>query len=292
MNSVLAQVILPLVLAVIMFGMGLSLTRQDFLRLLQYPKVVALGLLGQIVLLPLLALAVAVFFDLSPALAIGLMIISACPSGTTSNMISHVARANLALSVSLTALTTVICIFTTPFIVLWSINYFEGQAPDAFSLLLTTSKLILITLLPVSLGILLREKAANWAIKAEPVFRKVSAGFMILMITAIVIKDHEVLGAALGHVLAAVISLNFLSIAIGLTLGKLGKTNYADRLTLGIEVGVQNASVAILIAVSFLDKPEYATTGGIYGVAMYLGVGLLALWSVRYRRRELVFIAD
>ena len=115
---------------------------------------------------------------------------------------------------------------------------------------------------------------------------------MILMITAIVIKDRETLGAALGHVLAAVISLNFISIAVGLLLGKLGKTNYADTLTLGIEVGVQNASVAILIAVTFLNKPEYATTGGIYGVAMYLGVGLLAAWSVRYRRQEVALATE
>ncbi len=292
MNSVLAQVILPLVLAVIMFGMGLSLTRQDFKRLLQYPKVVALGLLGQVVLLPLLAFSIAIGFGLSPELAIGLMIISACPSGTTSNMISHVAKANLALSVSLTALTTVICIFTTPFIVKWSIQYFHDHELESFSLLLTTSKLILITLFPVSLGLLIREKASKWALKAEPIFRKVSFGFMVLMITAIVIKDRETLAAALGHVLMAVVSLSVLSIAIGLILGKIGQSSYEDTLTLGIEVGVQNASVAILIAVSFLNKPEYATTGGIYGVAMYLGVGLLAMWSVRYRRKQVAFASS
>jgi BASS family bile acid:Na+ symporter len=116
-DSILTQIILPLVLALIMFGMGLSLTKQDFLELGKEPKPIAIGLFGQLLILPLLAYAIAVFFDLSEHLAVGIMILAACPGGTSSNILSHLARANLALSVSLTAVTTLICVVTTPLII-------------------------------------------------------------------------------------------------------------------------------------------------------------------------------
>jgi len=285
MDSVLAQVILPMVLGIIMFGMGLSLTRDDFVRLLQYPKVVAFGLTGQIILLPLLAFAIATFFELSPALAIGLMIVSVCPSGTTSNMFSHAARANVALSVSLTAISTIICIFTTPMIIKMSITHFEGVAPESFSLLSTTFGLITITLIPVSAGIAVKAKWESWADRAEPIFRRVSMGFLVLMIVAIVIKDRENLAVALGQVIAALLTLNLLAVALGLALGKMAKCKFEDMLTLGFEVGIQNASVAILIAITFLDNTEYATSAGIYGVAMYVGAALLTGWAIYQRKR-------
>lgn len=287
MDSVLAQVILPMVLSVIMFGMGLSLTRDDFVRLLHHPKVVALGLLGQIIFLPMMAFAIATLFELPPAMAIGLMIISVCPSGTTSNMFSHAARANVALSVSLTAFSTIICIFTTPLIIKLSITHFEGVVPTSFSILSTTLGLIFITLLPVSLGIAVRSKWHSFAERAEPIFRRVSIGFLVLMISAIVIKDRDNLGAALGQVITALLTLNLLSVAMGLVLGKLGRCRFDDMLTLGFEVGIQNGSVAILIAVTFLGKTEYATSAGIYGVAMYVGAFLLTGWAIYYRKTAL-----
>ena len=166
-ESVLTQVILPLVLALIICGMGLSLTKQDFLELGKEPKPVIMKLLGQLLLLPVLAYGVAILFGLGQHLAIGMMILAVCPGGTSSIIISHLARANLALSDSLTAFTALICVFTTPLIIQIAINQFDNNPTESFLLLSTTLGLIVITLLPVLLGIFLRQTYPKQAISSE-----------------------------------------------------------------------------------------------------------------------------
>ena len=274
-DSFLTQIILPLVLALIMFGMGLSLTKQDFLELGKEPKAVIVGLFGQLLLLPILAFGIATLFGLSQHLAIGIMILAACPGGTSSNIISHLARANLALSVSLTAVTTLVCVFTTPLIIQFAVNQFDTNPAESFSLLSTTLGLIFITLLPVLLGIFLRHKYPTKAINSEPFFRRLATGFLIFMIIAITYKERANILESFSQVLLPAISLNIVAIAIGLLLGLAFKLIKRDCVTLGIEVGVQNSAMAILIAVSFLDKPDYAIAAGVYSLAMYLGAGLL-----------------
>jgi BASS family bile acid:Na+ symporter len=254
-DSFLTQIILPLVLALIMFGMGLSLTRQDFLELGKEPKAVVVGLIGQLLLLPILAYGVAILFGLSQHLAIGIMILAACPGGTSSNIISHLARANLALSVSLTAVTTLVCVLTTPMIIQFAINQFDTDPAKSFSLLSTTLGLIFITLLPVLLGIFLRHKFPKQAINSEPFFRRLSTGFLIFMIIAITYQERANILESLSQVLFPTVSLNLAAIAIGLLLGVIFKLVKRDCVTLGIEVGVQNSAMAILIAVSFLTAP-------------------------------------
>ncbi|MFT6990399.1 MAG: BASS family bile acid:Na+ symporter [Paraglaciecola sp.] len=281
-DSILTQLIMPLVLALIMFGMGLSLTKQDFLELGKEPKPVIVGLLGQLLLLPILAYAVAILFGLSQHLAIGIMILAACPGGTSSNIISHLARANLALSVSLTAVTTIVCVFTTPLIIQFAINQFDNNSGESFSLLSTTLGLIFITLLPVLLGIFLRHKYPTQAIRSEPFFRRLATSFLIFMIIAITYQERENMLESLSHVLLPSITLNLVAIATGLILGIAFKLVKRDCVTLGIEVGVQNSGMAILIAVSFLDRPDYAIAAGVYGLAMYLGAGLLIFGAKRW----------
>jgi BASS family bile acid:Na+ symporter len=281
-DSILTQLIMPLVLALIMFGMGLSLTKQDFLELGKEPKPVIVGLFGQLLLLPILAYAVAILFGLSQHLAIGIMILAACPGGTSSNIISHLARANLALSVSLTAVTTIVCVFTTPLIIQFAINQFDNNSGESFSLLSTTLGLIFITLLPVLLGIFLRHKYPKQAISSEPFFRQLATSFLIFMIIAITYQERANILESLSHVLLPSITLNLVAIATGLILGIAFKLVKRDCVTLGIEVGVQNSGMAILIAVSFLDRPDYAIAAGVYGLAMYLGAGLLIFGAKRW----------
>lgn len=281
-DSVLTQIVLPLILAVIMFGMGLSLTKDDFTRLWKTPKPIIVGLGGQVLILPVLAFLVAIAFDLSADLAIGLMILAACPGGTMSNVISHLARANLALSVSLTAVTTVICVFSTPWIIKFAIEQFSDTGGQEFSLLNTSLGLIFLTLLPVLLGIIVRHFWSEKALAVEPMFRKLSLGFMIVMIAAIVFQERDLLIAYFGQVFWATLALNLGSIAVGILLGKMSGLVVRDQITLGIEVGIQNASMAMLIAVSFLSNPALATSAGIYGLTMYIGAGLLALWAKKH----------
>lgn len=282
MDSFLTQIIMPLVLALIMFGMGLSLTKQDFVELGKEPKAIAVGLLGQLLILPLLAYGIAIFFELSEHLAVGIMILAACPGGTSSNIISQLARANLALSVSLTAVTTLVCVVTTPLIIRFAIEHFNNSPTESFSLLSTTLGLIFITLIPVLLGILVRYKLASFAIRREPFFRHLSTAFLILMIAAISYQERENLLEFFILVSKAAFSLNLLAISTGLLLGLMFRLAKRDCVTLGIEVGVQNSSMAILISITFLERPDYAIAAGVYGLAMYVGAGLLIFAAKRF----------
>ncbi|MGJ8680905.1 bile acid:sodium symporter family protein [Paraglaciecola sp.] len=283
-ESILTQFILPLVLALIMFGMGLSLTKQDFLELGKEPKAIFVGLLGQVILLPILAFSIALLLDLDSHLAVGLMLVAACPGGTSSNIISHIARANLALSVSLTAVTTIICVVSTPLIIQLAINHFDSSSTEEFSLVTTTLGLIIITLLPVLLGISLRHKFPEQAKRSEAFFRGLSTSFLVLMIVAICYQEKDTLAESFSQVFSGAVLLNLMAITFGVLLGSVFQLSKKNSLTLGIEVGIQNGSMAILIAVSFLDRPEYAIAGGVYGLTMYLGASLLILAAKRFKQ--------
>ncbi len=284
--SFLIDVLLPVTLAVIMFGMGLSLTFRDFSRLFKTPTPVLAGLLGQILLLPVLAYCVVRLFNLDESLAIGLMILAACPGGTTSNIISQVCRANLALSVSLTAIATLICVFTTPLIIAWSMAHFSGAASGSFSLFETTIGLIIITLLPVLLGLVVRHFFEGIAVKSEVFFRRFSGVFMIVLIIVILSQNWATFVTSFGQVAGASLSLNIAAVLLGLTLGYLFKLGQRDAITLSIEVGMQNATVAMTIATVFLARQDLAVTASVYGVVMYLGA-IIPAWLSKNRHREL-----
>lgn len=273
--SILTEVILPLALALIMFGMGLGLTTTDFTRLFKNPLGIVMGLIGQFVAMPLLALGLCYLLNLPTPIAIGLMILAACPGGTMSNVVSQLVKANLALSVSLTAASTAISIITTPFIIGFAMSQFAPADDATFSILTTSLGLFFITLVPVAIGIWLRHFKSDFAIKAEPFFRRFSLFFMLMMIAALVIKERDLLVSSFNDVFWACIVLNIGSMVVGWLIAKCSKLNLTDSLTLSIEVGIQNASLAILIAISFLNKPEYAVTSGVYGLAMFIGPLLL-----------------
>lgn len=285
-NSIIMDVFLPIALALIMFGMGLGLTKQDFTRLWLTPKPVLVGLFGQLILLPIIAFGICTWFELPPALAIGMMILAASPGGTMSNVLSQLAKANLALSVTLTSICTLVCVFTTPWLIHFSIQHFAEQNPPQYSLLGTSIGLIVITLVPVLLGILVRQFKPKTAIKYELHFRRFSLVFMILMIVALMIKERHLLVSSFEQVFAASMTLNLLSVLVGALLAKSFLLTDKDALTLGIEVGIQNATMAILIAVSFLHEPSYAITAGVYGLTMYLGPLPLIYWQKFKQKRQ------
>ncbi|QHJ11714.1 Pantothenate precursors transporter PanS [Paraglaciecola mesophila] len=282
-ESFLTQYIAPFVLALIMFGMGLSLTKNDFQQLWRAPLPILIGLFGQLLLLPILAYCVAVTFDLAPNLAIGIMILAACPGGTSSNIISQLAKANLALSVSLTAISSLICVLTTPLIIQFAIGQFGQQEAQSFSLLSTTLGLIFITLIPVLIGIIIRHYFVEKAIRWEPFFRHLATAFLVLMIVAITIQEKDTLASSFSAVFSSALVLNLLAIVLGIGLGTLFKFSPRDNITLGIEVGVQNSAMAILIAVTFLQRADFAVAPGVYGVTMYIGAFLLVLLAKKFR---------
>lgn len=277
--SFLTQYLMPFALALIMFGMGLSLVKADFSRLLKQPRPVVIGLVGQLVLMPIIAFGIATFLELSQELAIGIMILAACPGGTMSNVISQLTRANLALSVTLTAFATVICVFSTPWIIQSSVDHFGKQSGVDFSLVSTSIGLVMVTLVPVLLGIWVRARWEYAALRREVYFRRFSLIFMMVMIFAIVYQERAVLVSSFDKVFAAALLLNLSSIFVGVVLGKIAGLDKRDQVTLGIEVGIQNASLAILIAVTYLQNTAYATSAGVYGLTMYIGAMLLVAWA-------------
>jgi BASS family bile acid:Na+ symporter len=285
--TIFTQFILPGVLALIMFGMGLSLTVYDFTRLFRLPKPVLIGLFGQLIALPLFALSLALLFNAPPAIAIGLMIIAACPGGTTSNLISHIAKANLALSVCLTAITTIVCVISTPFLIKYSIGLFSEAQDLSFSLLNTSLGLLVISIIPILIGMTIRANFNDLACTVEPWFRRLSVVFMLLLIAIISYQERDMMVQAFPDVFLLVVALNFGATLMGLLLAKLSRLSEKDGVTLGIEIGTQNATLAILIAVSFIQEPSFAVAAGVYGVTMYLG----AFCLVFFKRKALAACA-
>lgn len=279
--SVLTEVLLPLALAFVMFGMGLTLTLADFARLIKAPKAVITGFIGQIILLPLLALGLCIAFGVPDYIAVGVMVLAACPGGTTSNLISHIAKANLALSVSLTAISTIACVFTTPFIIQFALNYFVKENAPEFSIIQTVTGLLGISIFPVIIGMAIRHFKSGFAMKTENFFRQFSMYFMLLMIIGVLVSERDNLATSFESAFLVCLALNLLSVLLGLVLAKISALAFKDSLTLAIEIGVQNAALAMLICITFLQAPDYAIAPGVYGIAMYIGPALLALWAKR-----------
>lgn len=278
-ESILTQVLLPVAIALIMLGMGLSLTISDFTRLLRAPKPVITGLIGQLALLPIIAFGLAYVFGLSAEFAMGLLIVAVCPGGTMSNVISQLCNANLALSVTLTAICTIIGIVSTPLLIQIGYDYFLEDSAVEFSLFNASLGLLVITLVPIGLGMLINRFKPTLASKAEPFFRKGSAGFMVVMIIAIMIQERANLVENFSQLFLVCLSLNLLTIFAGLGLAKWQKLSPRDGITLGIEIGIQNATLAILIALTFLSQSTLALPAGVYGLTMYIGAGVLIYLS-------------
>ncbi len=276
-SSILTQIILPAALALLMFGMGLGLTKHDFIRLRLNLFPVMLGVLGQIILLPCIAFGLCLAFELPEELAIGVMILSACPGGSMSNVICYLSNANLALSVSLTAVSTCICVFTTPWIIEFAILHFSSHESVEFNLWSTSLGLVVISLFPVLLGMMSNHKWPVAAKRWEPFFKRFSLLFMLVMIVAILIKERATLVASFESMFLAALSLNVAAILTGVILGVVFSMQKRDTVTLGIEIGIQNASMAMLVAISFLKAPSFAISAGVYGITMYIGAALLLI---------------
>ncbi|MFT5838714.1 MAG: BASS family bile acid:Na+ symporter [Flavobacteriales bacterium] len=172
--------------------------------------------------------------------------------------------------------------FTTPLAIQFAISQFDNNPTKSFSLLSTTLGLIVITLLPVLLGIFLRHTYPKQAISSEPFFRRLATSFLIFMVISITYQERTNILESLSQVLLPSITLNLVAIATGVILGVAFKLVKRDCVTLGIEIGVQDSGMAILIAVTFLDRPDYAITAGVYALTMYLGAGLLIFGAKRW----------
>jgi BASS family bile acid:Na+ symporter len=280
-STILTQVVVPVCLFLIMFGMGLSLTVNDFSRVLRFPKPIILGLAGQLLLLPAVGFLIASYMITSPPLAIGIMLIAACPGGTTSNMVSYLAKGDVALSISLTAISSVITIITIPVILLYSMNHFLGNS-ELIDLPVSRIVLVLfvITILPVFIGMLVKRFKAPLAEKLEPKINVFSGLFLITLIVLVLNNQGDVVFGTLSEVWYASLALNVITMCLAAAMAILARLNSAQTVSLSVEVGIQNSTLAILLATTILGLPEVAIPAAVYTLLMYF-TGTLLIFSRR-----------
>ena len=282
MSATLTEVILPISLFIIMLGMGMTLVIDDFKRVLLYPKAVSVGLLGQLIILPIVGFTIANIFPMSPELAVGIMILAACPGGVTSNVIAHLAKGDTALSITLTAISSVITVVSIPLIISFSLNYF-GTSGESFSLPVSKTMLTLfvITLLPVSIGMLIRAKANTFAKRTEVGFNRFATIAFIALVIIIVYTDRaQILGAIKQTGLASLL-LNVGMMFIGYFLARAFLLDQRQSKTVTLEVGVQNTTLSFVIAGTILNNATYALPAAIYSLFMYASAGIFILYFKR-----------
>lgn len=275
----LTTTVLPLSLFIIMIGMGLSLTVADFRRIVRYPKAVFLGLTNQLLVLPLLGWGLTYVFDLSPEMMVGCILLAACPGGATSNLITHVARGDIALSVTLTAITSFITVFTIPILLSIALLHFLGESQDIeLPLLETMGKIFGITALPVSLGMWARSRNEAFADRMERPVRIASTVIFVLIILGIVVSNWDLLIESLQVLGPATFALNLVTMILGYTLGRLFGLDLAQTISITIESGIQNGTLAIVVASAILIRPELSLPAVVYSIAMFLSGGFLMWW--------------
>ncbi|MGW4635067.1 bile acid:sodium symporter family protein [Nocardia sp. NPDC004415] len=270
MNTPLVTVGLPLALAVIMFGLGLSLTVADFTRIAKTPRVVAIALICQVVVLPVIAFGLVLAFGLPPILAVGMMLLAASPGGTTANLFSHLFRGDVALNVSLTAVNSVLAVVTVPLVTNFAIDYFEPSGgADAIGLQIgKVVQVFAIVLVPVALGMLVRRWSQDFATRMERPVRIGSAVTLVLVIVGAILSDS---GADDALADVGVITLVFclISLTIGYLVPRLLGIRTRQAIACSMEVGLHNSTIAITIALSVIGSTEMAMPAAVYGVVMF-----------------------
>ena len=271
---------IPAGLMLIMFSMGLTLTLGHFALVLRRPVPVAAGLGGQLFLMPLLALAIGFLFRLPPELALGMFIIAICPAGTTSNGLTFVGRGNVALAVVLTALSSLVTIFTIPLLLSWALPHFLGSGGEVPTLSVprTIMQLATIVVLPVAAGMVVRRLWPQLADRVVPWLRPVAFIVLIGVIAFGVALSARMVWDNLLGVGPAVWVLNAAAMGVGLLLGRFVGADRRDAMTLAIEVGVHNVTLAVFLTLTVLNSLPLALTQNIYGVVMLVNGMLLVRW--------------
>lgn len=284
MFHILVNIGLPIVIFMIMAGVGLSLTPTDFKRVAQQPKGFFVGSFAQLALLPLVAIVIIALFDLTGELAIGLFILSLCPGGVTSNVYTYLSKGDVGLSISLTAIIGLLTPFTIPVLAAWAVGYYaEGQQQFDLPVLQTWVKLIVLTVIPVLLGMFIRSRREAFAIKSEPYMNAFSLFALAVVTLSIVFSvgfrmiDFAILAGP------AALALNLSTMALGYLLGKWLLHNQAQARTICLEVGLQNGTLAILITTTLLQSIEMAIAPTIYSLLMIMTA---TIFTYRIYKRE------
>jgi BASS family bile acid:Na+ symporter len=280
-GDIVSGVLLPAILAFIMFSLGLGLTPFDFARIVRQPRALLVGMLCHFVLLPLICFGLVKAVGLTGAFAVGFMILAACPTGTTSNLLTYIARGDVALALSFTAVASVLTIFTLPLIVSWSLAHFAGTSQAvAVPVATMMGQIFLMLGLPVALGMGVRHAWPVQTAKWEPRATRLATLLFVVIVLAAVIRNWALLRDNFGSLAGFAVGLNVTMLVCGFLVAWLSRLSRRQSVTLGIETAIQNATLALVIASSLLKDDAMAVPGAIYGVLMYAG-GLLFALSLR-----------
>ena len=275
MESALTTVGLPIALAIVMFGLGLGLSGEDFRRVAQRPKAVAVALGCQLVVLPLICFGLVVLADLPALLGIGMMLLAASPGGTTANLFSHLFRGDVALNITLTAVNSVISVVTLPIVTGIAIAYYD-RGDDVSVPFGEVVKVFAIILVPVAIGMLVRSRNAGFASRMDRPVRALSAVVLAVLVLGILIDERENVGGYLADVGLVATAFCAISLVIGYVVPKAVGVVDAQAIASSMEIGVHNGTLAIFIALEVLDAVTISIPAAVYSLVMF---PLAAIWG-------------
>ena len=279
-SSPLISAGLPVALFIIMIGIGMTLTVRDFRQVAVYPRGMVVGTIAQIFLMPLAAFALAYLFGVSPAIAVGLVIIAACPGGTTSNLFVLLARGNIALSIVLTVVASLITIITLPLFANMAQQHFMGTAEDiSLPVGKTIGMLVGIVLFPVALGMIVRTRKPELARKAESVVSIFGGVVLAVLIVALLFGVRDQIGDLLKQAGPSTIMLNVVGIGLGLLAGRAAGLTQRESVAVAVELGVKNATIGLMVTLTLLESSAMSIPAAVYGVLMFPIGFLLAVYG-------------
>lgn len=268
--SIVTDIFLPIALAFIMFALGLGLTGADFLRVLKQPKDFFVGAISQIILLPVIAFILVKIWPISPELAVGVMIIAAAPGGVTSNILTSFARGDVALSISLTAIISLLSVITVPFIIVTSLG-FLGSEIVAQNISLTTMaiSMFLIVTVPVIIGIIFRRFASNAVIKFEPIAKKISIILFVIVLLGAILAEKDNIVSYFAEAGLITLALNVIMMIVAFYVAKLLGTGNAQKKSIAIECGLQNGTLAIFVGTTLFGGGAFVIPAATYSLIMF-----------------------
>ena len=277
-GDIVSGVLLPLILAFIMFSLGLGLTVGDFRRIFAQPRALLVGVVCHFVLLPLACFLLLSAWGMTGVFAVGFMILAACPTGSTSNLLTYLARGDVALALSFTAVASVATIFPLPLVVTWALGHYLGAARAVdVPVGLMMGQVAMVLGLPVSAGMWVRHRWGAWAQRFEPRATRVATVLFVLIVVLAVAKNWALLRDNFTTLAPFALLLNISMLCVGFGVAWAARLSRSQSVTLGIETAVQNAALALVIASTVLQDDAMAIPGALYGVLMYAGGLLFAL---------------
>ena len=279
--NIVTDLILPLALAFIMFALGLGLTGQDFLRVVKQPRDFFVGAFLQIIILPVIAFFIVKMWTIAPELAIGVMIIASAPGGVTSNLLTSFSKGDVALSISLTAIISLLCVFTIPFIVFFSANLLgDANISKNISLFSMSRDMFLIVTVPVILGMLFRRFISGFTLKLEPIAKKVSAFLFVLVLLGAIAAERENIISYFAQAGLITLILNIVMMIVAYYAAQNLVTGLKQKICITIECGLQNGTLAIFVATSIFGGGMYVIPAATYSLIMF-ATSLIFVYLVR-----------